>query len=124
MKSTLVIFVLTSISTIALAQNKNMDFEPIDKAGWTMTNFSQPENLTETDIGEVKYLLTLNKKGHVKNIEVLTNTFNREAERKWRAQVKKTMFSREKTDSHTKYTGTLLIARERCEKSELELLTN
>lgn len=114
MKNTLVIFLLTTISNVVLGQNKNMDYEPIDKAGWTMTNFSEPANLTEIDIGEIKYLLTLNKKGHVKNIKVLTNSFSKEAETKWRSEVKKTIFLRQKTDGQINYKGTLLIERERC----------
>jgi hypothetical protein len=124
MKNKLIIFFLTIISNVALGQNKNMDYETIDKAGWTMTNFSEPTNLTETDSGEVKYLLTLNKKGIVKNIEVLANTFGKEAETKWRREVKKAIFLRQKTDGQINYKGTLLIERERCNKSEVETPTN
>jgi hypothetical protein len=115
---------LTIIPNVVFAQNKNIDYVPIDKAGWTMTNFSEPDNLIETDSGEVKYLLTLNKKGRVKNIKILTNTFSNVAETKWRGEVKKTIFLRQSTDRDTKYKGTLLIERERCNKIEPALLTN
>lgn len=123
MKKKLIIFFLI-LSNVSLGQNKNIDYEPIDKAGWAMTNFFEPVDLTETDTGEVKYLLTLNKKGQVKNIEVLTNTFSKEAETKWRNEVKKTIFLRQKTGGQINYKGALVIERERCIGGEIDTLAN
>lgn len=97
--------------------------ESIDKLGWEATNVSMPEKLTDADIGEVTYLLTLNKKGKVKNINALKNTFTRETEKRWRETVRDIKFSRATETEGVKpqYRGTFFISRERCNKPPFEL---
>ena len=116
MKRPIITFLLILIHFGLIGQSHK--YEPIDKLGWEMTNFSIPDKLTEMDTGNVNYLLTINDKGKVKNVEVLSNTFDLKMEKLWRRMIKKLEFTR--TDDNAslkkKYKGTLLITREPCNK--------
>jgi len=113
MKRPLIIFLLIGIHFVLIGQSNK--YETIDKLGWEMTNFSPPGNLTETDTGDVNYLLTINDEGKVIGVKMLHSTFDRKIEKRWRRMVKKLELTR--TDENTvlkKYTGILSITREPC----------
>lgn len=121
----IIILILTVIPTLLIGQSKNYNFEPIDKLGWMMTNFSEPENITELDSGQVKYLLTLNKKGQVKKVEVLSSTFRTESETAWRKEIKKLIFTRQKPQQgQLEYKGTLFIESRHCNSKAKEFGTD
>jgi hypothetical protein len=114
--------ILSLSSNLLFGQTPKTNYRSIDSVGWKMMNFSVPSNLTEQDAGEVKYLLTLNRKGYVKTVELLENTFSESTERKWRAEVKKLVFSRVKSGEKAVYKGTLSLARQRCSETEADTL--
>ena len=109
-------------SKIVFAQSKQDLYQPIDQAGWLMTNLGQPSNLTVADTGRVSYLLKFSERGELKKIQVLSSTFSKKAERDWRKQVRSAVFSPQKAKLEMRYVGTLLIERQRCNTEDLETL--
>jgi hypothetical protein len=61
-------------------------------------------------------MVTLNRAGKIKRIEILNNTFTTNVEQQWRDYLKKSTFARlpEAEVSKVKYKGTFLISRSRC----------
>lgn len=95
---------------------QDLHYPPIDALGWKMTAFTVPDQLTELDTGTVNYLVTLDHKGQVTSLKILNNTFDANAEKLWRAAIKKSGFTRTvRSDSgKKKYRGTMLITRAHC----------
>jgi hypothetical protein len=124
MKGFVIVLMVTGCQTFVAAQNKN--YQPIDKLGWEMVNFSTPDKLTDSDSGSVKYLLTVNSKGKVTHIKLMNNTFPRGAEKLWRKMTKDLQFRRSEDLLQTKarYEGTLEISREPCYKERETLLNS
>lgn len=110
-----------TVPNLLLGQG-NEQYLPINKIGWDMTNFLEPENLTESDSGEVNYLLTISKNGKIKDVRVLSNSFSKETEIKWRNAVRKLILIRQSSHIRTVgYKGTLQISRRRCIDSSIEI---
>lgn len=105
-----IILLWVIVPQIVLAQKDSIP-ESLDKLGWTLLNFEQPEKITELDSGRATYLITLNKNGYVKSIELLRSTFRVEAEREWRKIIERYEFEQKESFSGQppKYKGTLFI---------------
>jgi hypothetical protein len=86
-------------------------YESLDKLGWKLINFEQPEKITELDSGRITYLITLNKNGYVKEVEIISNTFRESAEKDWIKIVERFTFEQQNPPEQPrrKYKGTLLI---------------
>lgn len=116
MKTFLISIGLSFIFTHALSQEA--DYPSLDEAGWYIINLEEPQGLKDTDVGAVNYLITLNEKGKIKSIRILTSTFTNRAERSWRKKILSAEFIKIK-DIKTpggKIRGTLLITRDTCNK--------
>jgi Ni,Fe-hydrogenase III large subunit len=111
MKRPIIVFLLIGIHSVLVSQSNK--YEPIDKLGWEMTNFTIPDKLAETDTGDVNYLLTLNDDGKVKAVKILHNTFSTKTEKSLRRMVRKLEFiSTDEKAALKKHQGTLSITRE------------
>jgi|GEM_PF-2442416 len=102
---------------------QDSDFSPIEELGWQIMEFSEPPDLRDSDIGEVNYLLTLDANGKVTRIKVLSSSFEKKTEKRWRRQILKSKFTRLKNNkpAASQYRGTLLITREMCSKDSEDL---
>jgi N-acetylmuramoyl-L-alanine amidase CwlA len=114
-------FFLISVVSVGFfaCQNNVVKFKPINEVGWSAPGISIPANLTESDSGQVKYLITLTADGEVKEIKVLSNTFNHDAETKWRNELMKIRFTKNELElKNLRYVGTYTIERERCNTND------
>jgi hypothetical protein len=114
MKTALLAFLFLQCAGSIIAQNSQ--HEQIGKLEWDIKDFTPINNLTELDTGSVNYILTLNRAGKIKRIEILSNTFATNIEQQWRNYLKKSTFTKspETELSKVKYKGTFLISRARC----------
>jgi hypothetical protein len=112
-KGIYIILVFFFLWSAALAQNSRK-LEAINQVGWEISNFSSPGNLSAEDSGEVTYLITLTDAGRLKNIRVLSSTFSKRAERIWRRQVRKVVFTRNTTSEMISNQGTFHIKAAPC----------
>jgi hypothetical protein len=116
MRTFLLLTLLLFLPQLIRAQDRR--YPTMDEVGWQINDFAEPNDLSDSDIGELIYLLTLDEAGKVKKIKVIANTFRKKTEKLWRKKVRESTFTRTKKSvpGHAVYQGTLLITRETCDK--------
>lgn len=111
MKLLIALFLIT-IPGLLIAQKS---YEPIDKIGWELPDFTELQGFEQSDLGSVTYLIVLNKSGQIKKVRTLSNTLNDQTELKVRNQLSGLTLAKKKPwDGHLGYKGRLQIDMGSC----------
>lgn len=117
MRLLITLFVVISSQTLIAQKHK-----PIDQVGWEMPEISMPENLSPADSGTVNYLLKIDKSGKIKDVKIISNSFNEEVESGFRNQLKDITLTKKKSDQgSTSYKGTFEISLKQCASDECQV---
>jgi hypothetical protein len=127
MRTSIISFVFVFCCLVLRAQE--MQHKTLHELGWDVINFKIPA-LTELDTGHVNYLITLNRKGEVEQLEIMSNSFAEKAEKLWQESISRSSFIRRNSAAGAVgYKGSFKIDREYCHdepvgtKEQIDLFT-